>query len=181
MNLDEEECWARLAGERHGVLATVHPRRGVDAVPVVFAVLPGGGPGGGGAGGGVGGGAGGGVGGAAGGGAGGGPGGGARSVVIPIDAVKPKRSTRLQRLANIEGDARCVLLVDHYEEDWSQLWWVRLHAMATAWAGSPPGDVIEALSGRYPQYRSLGALVGIITLQPTGLSGWSASGPGGVG
>ncbi|MDQ1377689.1 MAG: hypothetical protein QOE15_1862 [Acidimicrobiaceae bacterium] len=101
--------------------------------------------------------------------------------MIPIDAVKPKRSARLQRLANIEGDARCVLLVDHYEDDWSQLWWVRLHAMATAWAGSPPGDVIEALSGRYPQYRSLGALVGIITLQPTGLSGWSASGPGGVG
>jgi PPOX class probable F420-dependent enzyme len=38
MRLDPTECWARLDDARHGVLATVHPTRGVDAVPVVFVV-----------------------------------------------------------------------------------------------------------------------------------------------
>ena len=39
MNLTEEECWRRLESARHGVLSTVHPERGVDAVPCVFAVV----------------------------------------------------------------------------------------------------------------------------------------------
>ena len=38
---------------------------------------------------------------------------------------KPKRSQRLKRLANIRADARVTVLVDHYEEDWTRLWWVR--------------------------------------------------------
>lgn len=38
MKLDEAQAWDRLATHDHAVLATVHPRRGVDAVPVVYAV-----------------------------------------------------------------------------------------------------------------------------------------------
>ncbi len=147
MTLDEEECWALLAAARHGVLGTVHPQRGVDAVPVVFVVLPN-------------------------------PGAGAEvrpSVVIPLDTVKPKRSARLQRLANIERDARCVLLVDHYDDDWSQLWWVRLHAAATASPSDASEAVLAALSERYPQYRLPGSVVAVMTLAPTALTGWRAS------
>lgn len=40
MRLTEDEARRRLAAYEHGVLATVHPRRGVDAVPVVYAVHP---------------------------------------------------------------------------------------------------------------------------------------------
>lgn len=36
--MSDEEASMRLAGAVHGVLSTVHPLRGVDAVPVVFAV-----------------------------------------------------------------------------------------------------------------------------------------------
>jgi PPOX class probable F420-dependent enzyme len=36
--LDEDECRRRLGNTRHLVLATVHPDRGVDAVPVVGAI-----------------------------------------------------------------------------------------------------------------------------------------------
>ncbi|MDQ1393288.1 MAG: hypothetical protein QOF30_2265 [Acidimicrobiaceae bacterium] len=147
MTLDEEECWALLATARHGVLGTVHPQRGVDAVPVVFAVLPN-----------------------ATAGAEARP-----SVVIPLDTVKPKRSARLRRLANIEGDARCVLLVDRYDEDWSQLWWVRLHAVATASSSDASEAVLGALSERYPQYRPPGSVVAVMTLAPTELTGWRAS------
>jgi PPOX class probable F420-dependent enzyme len=38
MRLDDEVCWDVLRRSRHGVLGTVHPDRGVDAVPVVFVV-----------------------------------------------------------------------------------------------------------------------------------------------
>ncbi len=38
MRLGEDEARARLAAYDHGVLATRHPVRGVDAVPVVYAV-----------------------------------------------------------------------------------------------------------------------------------------------
>ena len=40
---------------------------------------------------------------------------------------KPKRTTRLQRLANIERNPDVTVLVDHYEDDWSELWWVRIN------------------------------------------------------
>lgn len=39
MKLTEAEARDRLAAHDHGVLATVHPERGVDAVPVVYAVV----------------------------------------------------------------------------------------------------------------------------------------------
>lgn len=38
MRLDEHEARARLSAHDHGILCTVHPLRGVDAVPVVYAV-----------------------------------------------------------------------------------------------------------------------------------------------
>lgn len=38
MRLPEDEAHARLTAADHGILATVHPERGVDAVPAVFAL-----------------------------------------------------------------------------------------------------------------------------------------------
>lgn len=38
MRLAEDEALGRLAAHDHGVLCTVHAERGVDAVPVVYAV-----------------------------------------------------------------------------------------------------------------------------------------------
>ena len=37
---------------------------------------------------------------------------------------KPKVSLRLRRLANIAARPQVSLLVDHYDDDWSRLWWV---------------------------------------------------------
>lgn len=36
---------------------------------------------------------------------------------------KPKRSKRLKRLENIRRHPEVTVLVDHYEEDWTRLWW----------------------------------------------------------
>ncbi len=70
-----------------------------------------------------------------------------------VDA-KPKRTTRLQRLANVRGEPRCALLVDHYEDDWSRLWWVRadgVGAVLDSPAQDHPGLV--ALTQRHWQYQ----------------------------
>src|SRR5205814_1068673 len=43
---------------------------------------------------------------------------------------KPKISRRLRRIANIERNHDVTVLVDHYEEDWTRLWWCRLAGTA---------------------------------------------------
>jgi len=45
-------------------------------------------------------------------------------VHLAVDA-KPKRTRNLQRLVNLRAEPRCALLVDHYADDWSRLWWGR--------------------------------------------------------
>jgi PPOX class probable F420-dependent enzyme len=69
---------------------------------------------------------------------------------------KPKSTTSLRRLANIRANPRVSLLVDHYDEDWSQLWWVRADGTA---AVVPQGDAAERdgiarLVAKYPQYQA---------------------------
>jgi PPOX class probable F420-dependent enzyme len=67
---------------------------------------------------------------------------------------KPKRSRRLQRLANVRAHPEVAVLVDHYDEDWSRLWWVRLNGAARV---VEEGDELERalrlLAGKYEQYR----------------------------
>ena len=96
-------------------------------------------------------------------------------VVVPVDAVKPKRRTRLQRVINVERDPRCVLLVDHYDDDWGRLWWVRVHA--TAVESPVTTDALEVLRARYPRYGEPGALVTVLVLVPTAVTGWAARPP----
>ena len=46
-------------------------------------------------------------------------------LVTAVDG-KPKSGKVLARIDNITRDPRVTLLADHYEEDWSSLWWVRV-------------------------------------------------------
>jgi PPOX class probable F420-dependent enzyme len=64
---------------------------------------------------------------------------------------KPKSTRRLQRLANIEAEPRVEVLVDHWDEDWSRLWWVRLSGRARIVEHDPRG--LELLQAKYRQYR----------------------------
>ncbi len=69
---------------------------------------------------------------------------------------KPKSSARLQRLANIEANPRVSILVDHYADDWSQLWWVRADGVATVWSEGPECERgLELLRSKYPQYEQV--------------------------
>jgi PPOX class probable F420-dependent enzyme len=61
---------------------------------------------------------------------------------------KPKRHRALQRLTNIAHEPRVSVLADHYDDDWSALWWVRADGTAELTEAAEP-----ALLARYPQYR----------------------------
>jgi PPOX class probable F420-dependent enzyme len=135
MRLDADACWARIGTSGHGTLSTIHPVRGLDAVPVVFVAVGG-------------------------------------AIVVPVDTVKAKSGRRLQRLANIEADPRVVLLVDRYDDDWSQLWWVRVHA--TAAAGDPTDAQRAALAAAFPPYDEPDTVAEALVLTPTEITGWSA-------
>jgi PPOX class probable F420-dependent enzyme len=87
--------------------------------------------------------------------------------------TKPKRSTRLQRLANLGREPRVSLLVDHYEEDWERLWWVRADGTAMVHESTSAG--LAALSAKYVQYRAQPPPGPFIEISLTGWRWWSAS------
>ncbi len=64
---------------------------------------------------------------------------------------KPKSTRRLRRLENIEANPRVEVVIDHWDEDWSRLWWVRLAGRARVVEHDERG--LELLRVKYPQYR----------------------------
>ena len=70
-----------------------------------------------------------------------------------VDA-KPKSTLALRRLANVRARGQASLLVDHYGEDWSTLWWVRVDGAGRVVDAGPERDAaLAALSAKYDQYR----------------------------
>jgi PPOX class probable F420-dependent enzyme len=88
---------------------------------------------------------------------------------------KPKRTRELARLANIERDPRVTLLVHHYDEDWSALWWVRLEGTArVVREGAELAEALRALEAKYPQYREATIEGPAIVAAVTEATGWHA-------
>ena len=94
-------------------------------------------------------------------------------VAIAIDE-KPKRGTTLARVRNIERDPRATLLVDHYEERWERLAWLRLEGAADVLErGDEWPDALDALRRRYPRYREMALeSLPLIRLRPARAVGW---------
>jgi PPOX class probable F420-dependent enzyme len=88
---------------------------------------------------------------------------------------KPKSGAPLQRLANIRANPRASLLVDHYEEDWERLWWVRVDgAAAVLEIGNEEERAIALLTARYPQYERARPGGPVIAIAIERIIGWSA-------
>ena len=76
-----------------------------------------------------------------------------RWVVSAVDH-KPKRTGQLRRLDDMRASGRATVLVDHYDEDWTQLWWVRVRGRAEVHEAGPDRDLaVAALTAKYVQYR----------------------------
>jgi PPOX class probable F420-dependent enzyme len=98
-------------------------------------------------------------------------------LAIPIDAVKPKGSTALGRVRNLERDPRATLLTEHWDpDDWGRLWWVRLSLRRDAAPSQDLAALIASLRGRYSQYRDV-AFTDVLAFKIEKVSGWSAARP----
>ncbi len=87
---------------------------------------------------------------------------------------KPKRTTALRRIANLRFDPRAAVLVDEYDEDWSQLWWARADGVGRV---LEPGhaEALKLLAARYSQYRDRPPEGPVIAIDVHRWSGWAAS------
>jgi PPOX class probable F420-dependent enzyme len=90
-------------------------------------------------------------------------------LVFVID-LKPKTTTALRRLRNIDENPAVSVLVDHYEDDWTQLWWVRADGRASI--ADPTTADLELLSAKYPQYRQAPPPGPAVRIAVTRLTGW---------
>lgn len=89
---------------------------------------------------------------------------------------KPKRTTALRRLRNIAENPRVSFLVDHYEADWTRLWWVRADADArVVLGGEEHARVVAALQERHPPYARLAPTGPVVVAGVQRWSGWTAA------
>lgn len=96
-------------------------------------------------------------------------------VYFAVDA-KPKRTSNLKRLRNIEANPKVSVLVDHYEEDWSRLWWVRVDGTARLVTDQEESrHAIELLESRYSQYRRMPPDGPVVAISVDRLTGWTGS------
>ena len=94
------------------------------------------------------------------------------TVYSAVDELKPKATLRLRRLRNVAENPAVSLLVDHYSDDWSELWWVRAEGRARVLEAAP--DAIALLASRYSQYRDAPPGGPVLAVDVERWAGWSA-------
>jgi PPOX class probable F420-dependent enzyme len=94
-------------------------------------------------------------------------------VYSAVDA-KPKRATALKRLANVAANPAVSLLVDHYADDWNELWWVRADGSGRVVDPEDPegGRALSLLADRYPRFTARGVVLAVDVRR---WSGWAAA------
>jgi PPOX class probable F420-dependent enzyme len=89
-------------------------------------------------------------------------------IVTAVDA-KPKSTRALKRLENVRATGRASLLVDHYDEDWTRLWWIRVDGSATV---IDDAAAIDALVAKYEQYLERRPEGPVIAITPEHWRSW---------
>lgn len=105
-------------------------------------------------------------------------------IFSPIDG-KPKKTVDLDRLTHIAEKPESTLLLDHYERDWSRLWWLRLDVRAVVCSDSHSNwcEAVDRLREKYPQYGSIPLFKGtptMIVMDWSRIRSWAFDGVEGV-
>lgn len=88
---------------------------------------------------------------------------------------KPKRSTTLRRIENARVRPDVTILVDHYDEDWRQLWWIRVRGRARVLDdGEERTHALALMQEKYPQYSSEPPDGPVLAVDVTDVRSWSA-------
>ena len=97
------------------------------------------------------------------------------SIYSAVDA-KPKTTPDLKRLRNIEHNPNVTLLVDHYDDDWTTVWWVRVDGRAEV--RDRDQRAVELLAAKYLQYADEpGHLGRIVVVRATKWTSWAYADP----
>ena len=89
---------------------------------------------------------------------------------------KPKRSRTLRRIENARARPDVTVLVDHYDEDWERLWWIRLRGRARVLDdGKERERALALLAAKYPQYREVPPDGPVLAVDVTQVRTWSAT------
>jgi PPOX class probable F420-dependent enzyme len=88
---------------------------------------------------------------------------------------KPKRSRRLRRIENARARPDVAVLIDRYDDDWTQLWWVRLRGRARVLdRGEEAEHALAILREKYPPYRDEPPGVPVLAIEVDEWRGWEA-------
>jgi len=99
-----------------------------------------------------------------------------RTIYWAVDQ-KPKRSNELKRLANIRANPNVELVADHYEGDWSRLWWVRATGTARIVEGQDErARALQLLAQKYGQYREQPPEGAVVAIDVSRVSSWEGTG-----
>jgi PPOX class probable F420-dependent enzyme len=97
-----------------------------------------------------------------------------QTLYFAVDA-KPKRTTNLKRLRNLAANPSVSILIDHYEESWDKLWWVRLDGQARVVTDDAEAErALHLLTRRYAQYRETRPAGPVVAVSIEIIAGWSA-------
>jgi PPOX class probable F420-dependent enzyme len=103
---------------------------------------------------------------------------GARFYFAIDEKPKRERGMALRRMRNIAANPRVALLVDHYEEHWSNLAYVLVHGRAGV--VDDPEEYLLALRNlrdKYPQYRAMALSIErnpVVRIDPERVHVWGA-------
>ena len=69
------------------------------------------------------------------------------------------------------------VLIDHYDDDWTRLWWVRLHGRARVLDGGEEAThALALLAAKYEQYRKAAPGLPVLAIDITEWRAWAAGG-----
>ena len=98
-----------------------------------------------------------------------------QTLYFAVDA-KPKKTTNLKRLRNIAANPKVSLLIDHYEDDWDGLWWIRIDGQARVVTEEAEVErALQLLAERYVQYQAAKPAGPVVAVSIEAMTGWSAS------
>jgi PPOX class probable F420-dependent enzyme len=89
---------------------------------------------------------------------------------------KPKRSSRVQRLRNIERNPAAEIVVDGYDEDWRRLWWVRAAGTGRVVDSLAEREAaLAALRAKFPQYVVVSPSGPVVAIDIERVTGWEGT------
>ncbi|HEX4531963.1 MAG TPA: TIGR03668 family PPOX class F420-dependent oxidoreductase [Acidimicrobiia bacterium] len=96
--------------------------------------------------------------------------------IVSVVDQKPKQTLQLRRLENIRRCPDVQLVVDHYDDDWTVLWWVRVSGQGRVVDRGPARDAaVDLLATKYEQYRHQRPAGPVLVIDITRIISWQAT------